>query len=53
MKKARLILIRHGQSEWNKQDKFTGWVDVSLSPEGKKEVFNKSIYIFLILKYHQ
>ena len=37
MKKSRLILIRHGQSEWNKQDKFTGWVDVSLSPEGKKE----------------
>ena len=37
MKKSRLILSRHGQSEWNKQDKFTGWVDVSLSPEGKKE----------------
>ena len=32
-----LILIRHGQSEWNLQNKFTGWVDVELSPQGKLE----------------
>ena len=37
MNKSKLILVRHGQSEWNKQDKFTGWVDVPLSFEGKKE----------------
>ena len=37
MNKSKLILVRHGQSEWNKQDKFTGWVDVPLSSEGKKE----------------
>ena len=32
-----LILVRHGQSEWNLQKKFTGWVDVDLTPEGKLE----------------
>ena len=37
LSKSNLILVRHGQSEWNKQDKFTGWVDVPLSDNGKKE----------------
>ena len=32
-----LILVRHGQSEWNLENKFTGWVDVDLSPRGKLE----------------
>ena len=32
-----LILLRHGQSKWNKKNIFTGWVDVPLSPEGIKE----------------
>ncbi len=32
-----LILVRHGESRWNKQDKFTGWVDVPLSEKGIKE----------------
>lgn len=32
-----LILMRHGQSEWNKKNLFTGWVDVPLSPEGIDE----------------
>ena len=31
---AKLILIRHGQSLWNKKNVFTGWVDVPLSQEG-------------------
>ena len=34
---SHLILIRHGQSEWNLQNKFTGWVDVDLAPKGKLE----------------
>ncbi len=29
-----LILLRHGESTWNRQNRFTGWVDVSLSPDG-------------------
>ena len=32
-----LILIRHGQSEWNLENRFTGWVDVGLAPQGKLE----------------
>ncbi len=34
---SHLILIRHGQSEWNLQKRFTGWVDVGLTPQGKLE----------------
>ncbi|GME97407.1 unnamed protein product [[Candida] boidinii] len=33
----KLILVRHGQSEWNEKNLFTGWVDVKLSPTGEKE----------------
>jgi 2,3-bisphosphoglycerate-dependent phosphoglycerate mutase len=33
----RLILVRHGQSTWNLQNRFTGWVDVSLSRQGMAE----------------
>ena len=32
-----LILLRHGQSRWNLEDKFTGWVDVDLTPEGEAQ----------------
>ena len=32
-----LVLVRHGQSEWNLENRFTGWVDVDLSPKGKLE----------------
>ncbi|WP_215523948.1 phosphoglyceromutase [Varibaculum prostatecancerukia] len=33
----KLILLRHGQSEWNAKNLFTGWVDVPLSDQGRKE----------------
>ena len=32
-----LILLRHGQSQWNLENRFTGWVDVPLSPKGEDE----------------
>jgi 2,3-bisphosphoglycerate-dependent phosphoglycerate mutase len=32
-----LILLRHGQSEWNEKDLFTGWIDVDLTPKGEDE----------------
>ncbi|MDB5435427.1 MAG: hypothetical protein JWR47_1684 [Phenylobacterium sp.] len=32
-----LILLRHGQSQWNLEDRFTGWVDVDLTPEGEAQ----------------
>ena len=34
---SHLILIRHGQSEWNLEKRFTGWVDVDLTEKGKLE----------------
>ena len=32
-----LILLRHGESEWNAKNLFTGWVDVELSEKGRAE----------------
>ena len=32
-----LALLRHGQSQWNLENRFTGWVDVDLSPRGEEE----------------
>lgn len=34
---ALLILLRHGESQWNKENRFTGWVDVDLSERGIEE----------------
>jgi len=33
----KLILLRHGESQWNLENRFTGWVDVPLSPRGENE----------------
>ncbi len=33
----KLVLIRHGESTWNKENRFTGWYDVDLSEKGKEE----------------
>ena len=33
----KLVLLRHGQSEWNRENRFTGWTDVDLSPTGIEE----------------
>ena len=37
MKKRHLVLVRHGQSEWNAKNLFTGWTDPGLTDEGIKE----------------
>jgi len=37
MKKRHLVLVRHGQSEWNAKNLFTGWKDPGLTDEGIKE----------------
>jgi len=34
---AKLILLRHGQSLWNLENRFTGWIDIELTEDGKKE----------------
>ena len=33
----RLVMLRHGESVWNKENRFTGWKDVELSKEGIEE----------------
>ena len=37
MSSYELILLRHGESEWNAKNLFTGWVDVRLSAKGEDE----------------
>ena len=37
MKKSTLVLVRHGQSEWNKKNLFTGWKDPNLTKQGINE----------------
>ena len=34
---SRLILVRHGESQWNLENRFTGWIDVPLSKKGIEE----------------
>ncbi len=34
---SQLVLLRHGESQWNLENRFTGWVDVPLSPKGVEE----------------
>lgn len=36
----RLVLVRHGESQWNKENRFTGWYDVPLSDKGVEEARN-------------
>jgi len=48
----RLVLLRHGESVWNKENRFTGWVDVGLSEKGREEaveagrVMGREGYVF-------
>ena len=40
-----LILVRHGQSVWNLENRFTGWVDVDLTENGKLEAKKSGLLI--------
>ncbi len=48
----KIVLIRHGESAWNKENRFTGWVDVDLAPSGIQEaeeagdVLKRENYVF-------
>ena len=33
----KIILLRHGESQWNLENRFTGWKDINLTPNGIKE----------------
>ena len=36
----KLVLLRHGESTWNKENRFTGWADVDLTDKGREEAAN-------------
>src|SRR5512142_2274665 len=36
---GKLILLRHGESQWNSENRFTGWIDIGLTEKGKQEAF--------------
>ena len=38
----KLVLVRHGQSTWNLENRFTGWTDVGLSTQGEAEAHRKA-----------
>ena len=45
MKKRNLILVRHGQSEWNEKNLFTGWEDPGLTEKGSNEAKQAGVLI--------
>ena len=51
---SNLILVRHGQSLWNKERRFTGWADINLTDDGKFEAkkagMSTSAYANKVLK---
>ena len=40
---STLVLVRHGQSQWNKENLFTGWKDPDLTDKGIEEAINLSL----------
>lgn len=48
----KIVLVRHGESSWNQENRFTGWVDVDLAPKGMQEaeeageILKKEGYVF-------
>ncbi|GIS72970.1 MAG: hypothetical protein CM1200mP10_25470 [Candidatus Neomarinimicrobiota bacterium] len=62
----KLVLLRHGESQWNLDNRFTGWTDVDLTSKGEQEaqtsgkilaekgfVFDLSIHPFLPAQFVQ
>ena len=48
-----LILVRHGQSQWNKERRFTGWADIDLTDKGKSEAeYAGKLIKELDIKFH-
>jgi len=41
----RIIILRHGESQWNSDNRYTGWIDIELSEKGKEEARNAGIFL--------
>tara|TARA_B100000686_G_scaffold330384_1_gene392585 strand:+ start:2116 stop:2811 length:696 start_codon:yes stop_codon:yes gene_type:complete len=49
-----LVLVRHGQSQWNKERRFTGWIDVDLTAQGKSEAeYSGKLIKGLNIEFHK
>ena len=44
-KVSKLVLLRHGESDWNKENRFTGWTDVDLSDKGRQEAHEAGVVL--------
>jgi 2,3-bisphosphoglycerate-dependent phosphoglycerate mutase len=42
---TKLVLLRHGESDWNKENRFTGWTDVDLSAKGREEARDAGVVL--------
>lgn len=42
---SNLVLLRHGQSVWNRENRFTGWEDVDLTAQGMREAHQAGVYL--------
>src|SRR6266446_3080389 len=42
MRMKRLVLLRHGESVWNKENRFTGWIDVGLTGKGIQQALDSA-----------
>ena len=45
MSEFKLVLLRHGESDWNKENRFTGWTDVDLSDKGRQEARESGVVL--------
>lgn len=41
----KVVLVRHGESQWNKENRFTGWADVELSEKGHEEAAQAGVWL--------
>ena len=41
----KLVLLRHGESVWNRENRFTGWADVGLTPRGIEEAKGAAVLL--------
>ena len=47
---AKLFLLRHFKSQWNLENRFSGWTDMPISQDGKKDAAKKAEEVFKLLK---
>lgn len=45
--KYKIVMVRHGESEWNQKNLFCGWYDANLSDKGKVKVEKKKIVVIV------